>query len=139
MSSITENGSNIEDDEENNNINLISKDSEIVKKCDSKPTLVLKEFDSANTETDTDTLAFCPIPVTPKKLVDSCDQNGYDNNYNDDDDHYPDDDYYSDEEDELLYRFLDKSNEIVSRLFCFFISLDNTVDRILMIVLSSQI
>lgn len=129
MSSITENGNvkveeNREEEEENNNINL-SKDREFdgndddvvndevktttieIVKCDSKPTLVLKEFDSANTETDTDTLAFCPIPVTPKKLVDSNDQNGYD------DDDFNDDDYYSDEEDELLYRFLDKSNEIV--------------------------
>lgn len=108
--------------EENNNINL-SKDREFdcnddeekkttieIVKCDSKPTLVLKEFDSANTETDTDTLAFCPIPVTPKKLVDSNDQNG-------DDDDFNDDDYYSDEEDELLYRFLDKSNEIVRSFF----------------------
>ncbi|KAL5275843.1 LRRFIP2 family protein [Megaselia abdita] len=142
MSSITENGNNInveeneaevatKTEEENNNINS-SKDREFdgddndeivneeekttieIVKCDSKPTLVLREFDSANTETDTDTLAFCPIPVTPKKLVDSNDQNGYDNNYTGggDDDDFNDDDYYSDEEDELLYRFLDKSNEI---------------------------
>lgn len=131
MSSIAENGNNVPqvEDEENNNINL-SKDSdegemktttiEIVK-CDSKPTLVLREFDSANTETDTDTLAFCPIPVTPKKLVDSNDQNGYDNHYDGDNDGYNDDDYYSDEEDELLYRFLDKSNEIVRLFFLLFL------------------